>query len=153
MVGAFLFGQVFLDRQSVPKRKRGLYGLAILAISLTVTYGLGLYLQIGYTGGVNKNLSTDPACSGMVYSPYDNTCRPRLEINSGIYYLFPVIVFLLYGLNDAMLQTFAYWVIGAITDDCDQSARFAGYYKGYSLRVRPWRGASTTLWLTTHAPG
>jgi len=130
MLGAFLFGQLFLDCTRISKRNRGIYGFGIIVVNYMLNFGLGLYLEVGYMGGFAKNFETTPECEGKIWSPYTQTCRDRLDIAQSRIYFFPIFIFTYYGFNEAMMQTYAYWIMGAITDDCSESARFAGYYKG-----------------------
>jgi hypothetical protein len=62
----------------------------------------------GFEGGFDKN---DPLPGG----PIDMTQTSR--------YFYPWFCFMLYGFCDALLQTFAYWVMGAVTNDANVSAR------------------------------
>lgn len=41
-------------------------------------------------------------------------------------YFYPWACFMLFGFCDALLQTFAYWVMGAVTNDANVSARYRG---------------------------
>ncbi|KAF9105886.1 hypothetical protein BGX27_009409, partial [Mortierella sp. AM989] len=41
----------------------------------------------------------------------------------------PFILYFFYGIVDAMYQGYAYWLMGALTNDTAQAARFAGFYK------------------------
>ena len=40
------------------------------------------------------------------------------------------ILYLFYGFLDAMWQTYAYWLMGALSNDPRKLAYFAGFYKG-----------------------
>lgn len=40
------------------------------------------------------------------------------------------VLYLLYGLIDAMWQTYAYWLMGALSNNPHKLAYFAGFYKG-----------------------
>ena len=39
-------------------------------------------------------------------------------------------MYLFYGFLDAMWQTYAYWLMGALSNDSRKLAYFAGFYKG-----------------------
>lgn len=41
-----------------------------------------------------------------------------------------MILFMYCGLADSLVQTYAYWIIGAITNCPTTLSRFVGYYKG-----------------------
>jgi hypothetical protein len=47
MLAAWLFGQIFLDLHSLSRPARAKIGFLILAVTFTIAWGLGLYLQIG----------------------------------------------------------------------------------------------------------
>ncbi|KAI9026071.1 major facilitator superfamily domain-containing protein [Hyaloraphidium curvatum] len=114
MLGSWVLGQLFLDRKSMGRRKRAVWGGIILAAFFTVAWALGCYLQFGWRGGYSS-----PADVGQ-----------PIDITDSAAYAFPIVVFLLYGIGDAMLQVYAYYIMGALTDDLSKSAAYAGYYKG-----------------------
>lgn len=113
MLGSWLFGMMFLDNLKMSRRRRAIWGSVILSVFFTVAWALGCYLQLGWKGGFDKN-----------------DRPPVIDLQDSGDYIYPFFVFILYGIGDAMLQTFAYWVMGAITNDLVQSARYTGYYKG-----------------------
>eukprot|EP00123_Amoebidium_parasiticum_P017372 comp23823_c0_seq2/m.41523 comp23823_c0_seq2/g.41523 ORF comp23823_c0_seq2/g.41523 comp23823_c0_seq2/m.41523 type:complete len:469 (-) comp23823_c0_seq2:632-2038(-) len=128
MLGAFLFGKMFLDQPSMSRKKRATLGGMILAVFFTVAWGLGCYLQLGWQGGYDKpGYECDPKNANC---PADLAAKKRIDVNDGGMYIYPIICFLLYGMGDAMLQTYAYWIMGAITNDLSQAARYTGFYKG-----------------------
>jgi hypothetical protein len=67
-----------------------------------------LDVTVGYEGGYDRG---QPLNGGLI----DMTSR----------FFFPWFVFIWYGFNDALLQTFAYWLMGATTNDTAQAARYA----------------------------
>ncbi|EFJ06520.1 hypothetical protein SELMODRAFT_448749 [Selaginella moellendorffii] len=108
MLGATVLG--FLLDACHPRRKvRGFVGIAVVAVFGMVTWG----------GGLAKQLE---------YSRYD--LPPELDFKSGPEYAGPFILFVCYGLLDAMYQTLCYWTMGALTDDALALSRYAGFYKG-----------------------
>ncbi|KAJ2638240.1 hypothetical protein IW137_003685 [Coemansia sp. RSA 1287] len=42
----------------------------------------------------------------------------------------PIILYMLYGLGDALYQNLAYWIIGSLTNDSQRLSRYSGFYKG-----------------------
>ncbi|KAJ1940770.1 hypothetical protein FBU59_003707 [Linderina macrospora] len=42
----------------------------------------------------------------------------------------PITLYFACGLGDALYQSFAYWVIGALTNDNQKLSRYVGFYKG-----------------------
>eukprot|EP00123_Amoebidium_parasiticum_P012442 comp21356_c0_seq1/m.29321 comp21356_c0_seq1/g.29321 ORF comp21356_c0_seq1/g.29321 comp21356_c0_seq1/m.29321 type:complete len:485 (-) comp21356_c0_seq1:403-1857(-) len=115
MMGSFVFGRLFLDSAKYGRRHRAIYGGIVLGGIYTVTWALCCYLQIGWEGGFSKATHADFV---------------RIDIDDSVRYIYPICVFLMFGLSDSMLQTYAYWLMGAITNDLNQLARYAGYYKG-----------------------
>ncbi|KAK9675158.1 hypothetical protein K7432_018670 [Basidiobolus ranarum] len=108
MVGAYGMG-ILLDNARLNRRTRAIYGLAVVAVLNTITWGGGLASQLNYT---RENHPKDiDFLNGPGYGP-----------------LF--VLFLCYGLCDAVLQTYAYWLMGALSNDSQVLARYAGFYKG-----------------------
>ncbi|KAF4704431.1 DUF895 domain membrane protein, partial [Perkinsus olseni] len=103
-----------------PKRnlaRRAKNGFWFMCISFNITYALGCYLQYGYHGG---------------YDRYHNVVEPEDLIDlTDYYYWYPLIVYILYGFSDSVVQTFSYWIMGAIAgEDTGLAARYTGLYKG-----------------------
>lgn len=46
-------------------------------------------------------------------------------------YAGPVVLYTLYGLFDAVWQTYCYWIMGALTNETAMAARMAGFYKAW----------------------
>jgi hypothetical protein len=65
----------------------------------------------GFEGGYDRY-------SPLPAGPIDMTDTGR--------FFFPWFVFMWYGFNDALLQTFAYWLMGATTNDASVAARYCG---------------------------
>ncbi|KAF4668894.1 DUF895 domain membrane protein [Perkinsus olseni] len=116
MAGAWISGLI----QDDPKRnlaRRAKNGFWFMCISFNITYALGCYLQYGYHGG---------------YDRYHNVVEPEDLIDlTDYYYWYPLIVYILYGFSDSVVQTFSYWIMGAIAgEDTGLAARYTGLYKG-----------------------
>lgn len=115
MVGSYGLS-LTLDRRSWTRRKRGLVSLLITVCTINLAFALGCVVQYAYHGGFERAHPPD-------WIPIDFTESARAA--------FPIIVYILYGLGDAMWQTYAYWVMGSIAgSDTRLCARFAGFYKG-----------------------
>ncbi|ORY02727.1 MFS general substrate transporter [Basidiobolus meristosporus CBS 931.73] len=108
MIGAYGMGWL-LDNTKINRRTRALYGLTLLAILATAVWGGGLALQLQYT---RENHPKD------------------IDFINGPGWGGKFVLYLLYGLVDAVLQTYAYWLMGALSNDTHVLARYAGYYKG-----------------------
>ncbi|KAF8022366.1 hypothetical protein BT93_F0026 [Corymbia citriodora subsp. variegata] len=96
---------------SLPSRKmRGYVGTAIVALLGTAIWGGALANQ-------------------LKYSRHD--LPEKLDFkDSGSEYAGPFVLFLSYGLLDAMFQTLVYWFIGCLADDSETLSRYTGFYKG-----------------------
>ncbi|OQR92266.1 hypothetical protein ACHHYP_03863 [Achlya hypogyna] len=110
MVGAFVFGNFVLDKESLPRATRGKVGLAIATAITFLAWILGYVVQKDFTR-YDKPENIDFQESGRA--------------------AFPMIVFFIYGLVDAIYQNYVYWVIGAMTNDPLELARFVGLYKAF----------------------
>lgn len=118
MFGSVLFAKVV----DVPKNiTRSIYnrawrGYALVFVVVTISWAIGLYLQLGFRGGyVNV---TDLADEAIIdFQDKD--------------WVFPFFVMIGYGLADSIIQTFSYWIMSIIAgNDTVLAARYAGYYKG-----------------------
>ncbi|KAL0639889.1 hypothetical protein Q9L58_000980 [Maublancomyces gigas] len=111
IIGALAFG-FFLDNQKLSRRKRALFGWGILFLVVNAVWGGGLKPLIGS--------SRDKV---------EKEKNPQLDIydTNFTYYLF---LYLFYGFLDAVWQTYAYWLMGALSNEPRKLAYFAGYYKG-----------------------
>ena len=53
-----------------------------------------------------------------------------LNKHSDSQFLVYCFLYIFYGFIDAMWQTYAYWLMGALSNDPRKLAYFAGFYKG-----------------------
>jgi hypothetical protein len=104
--GSVMFG-TFLDLKRMGRRSRGLAGWGILLTLVMVIWGGGyVFLQ-----KENRDLPS-----------------PREDIfDSG--YTGHLFLYIFYGLLDSAWQTYAYWLMGALSNDPRKLAYFAGFYK------------------------
>ncbi|KAF9927954.1 hypothetical protein FBU30_002742 [Linnemannia zychae] len=122
IIGSIIYG-AFLDKKEWSRTTRARYGLFLLAAVLAATYAGGFVFQSkigpkGYIINEDGVAVKDPA-SWTVYDLVDQT--------SG--WIGPFILYFMYGITDAMYQGFSYWVMGALTNDTNQAAKYAGFYK------------------------
>ncbi|RKP12098.1 major facilitator superfamily domain-containing protein [Piptocephalis cylindrospora] len=108
MVGATILGR-FLDTPNLRRAVRATYSLIAIALLFTAVWAGGLVFQLRYSRH-DQPFNWDFTQSSRV---------------SG-----PIILYSLYGLLDAALQTWCYWVMGASTNDTGRLALYAGFYKG-----------------------
>ncbi|KAJ1019908.1 hypothetical protein NDA16_004189 [Ustilago loliicola] len=107
IVGAVILG-FLLDKLPMSRRNRGLVGLAVTATFTIIAYSWGIKYQL----------------------PITRATKWERKINySDAAFAEPISILVLYDLGDAFYQGLAYWIMGAITNDPFELARFAGMYK------------------------
>ncbi|KAJ1783788.1 hypothetical protein LPJ59_006498 [Coemansia sp. RSA 2399] len=109
MVGAYLIS-ILLDAKRFSRRKRGLIAFTLVFVFFNALWGgtLGVYLK-------------HPA--GL---PEDD----RMDFKESKRVAGYIILYLLCGVGDALYQSLAYWIIGALSNDNQKLSRYAGFYKG-----------------------
>ncbi|KAI8319179.1 hypothetical protein GQ54DRAFT_299545 [Martensiomyces pterosporus] len=119
--GAQMFGayalSFLLDNQNMSRKKRGLIAFGIVAVFFNVVWGGTLKLQLRYTHGPSATRPTDYPGGLIDFLEHSRAAGP-------------IILYLLYGVGDALYQNFAYWIIGSLTNDNQKLSRYAGFYKG-----------------------
>ena len=115
IVGSGCFG-IMLDWSTISRRARALLGWVSLFILVNVIWG-GAYAHVRHTCRTcdvpNENLGSN---KGM--DIFDKGYAGLL------------ILYILFGVLDAMYQTFAYWTMSSMSIQPRRLAYFAGYYKG-----------------------
>ncbi|KAJ1793734.1 hypothetical protein GGH19_003951 [Coemansia sp. RSA 1807] len=117
MAGAYALS-FLLDNQNMTRRRRGLFAFGIVAVFFNVIWGGTLKQQLRYTHGPLPSGETTDYPGGLL--DFMETKRA-----SG-----PIILYMLYGLGDALYQNLAYWIIGSLTNDSQRLSRYSGFYKG-----------------------
>jgi hypothetical protein len=107
IVGALIIGFFVLDGPPFKRRIRGFLGLAVVTIVTIVVWSCALAWQVTFTRHTKIHK--------MHYS------EPGYHTKGAIYFF--------YYFADAMYQALAYWIMGAISNDPFQLARYAGFYK------------------------
>ncbi|GAB2228524.1 hypothetical protein Droror1_Dr00022644 [Drosera rotundifolia] len=111
MVGSAGIGYL-MDFSFKSRRKRGLFGIAVVGLLGTVIWGGGLANQLRYSRGDESKIG-------------------KLDFkDSGAAYAGPFVLYFSFGLLDAMFQSMVYWVIGSLADDSETLSRYSGFYKG-----------------------
>ncbi|KAG0255995.1 hypothetical protein DFQ27_005967 [Actinomortierella ambigua] len=108
IVGSWSFAHI-LDLQDFNRRKRALLGLAIISVAFSATWVGGIFFQKQFT---------EPLAEKKDFQ------------KMGASYIGPLILYMLYGANDAAWQTYCYWLMGSLSNDATVLSRYAGYYKG-----------------------
>ncbi|KAF5377198.1 hypothetical protein D9615_006471 [Tricholomella constricta] len=101
-----------LDQQSIARRTRAFAGWAILLSMVFVVHIWAYFYQKDYT-----RESIPPDAEKMDIFDHRYTSR--------------VLLYIACGLLDAMWQTTAYWIIGAMSNDPGKLAHFTGFYKSF----------------------
>ncbi|PPQ97669.1 hypothetical protein CVT26_002481 [Gymnopilus dilepis] len=109
IVGSISIGAL-LDQKWISRRVRAFSGWTILFIMVFVVHIWAYFYQRTYT-----RESIPPDSSKM--DIFDHGYTPRIWL------------FIFCGLLDAMWQTTAYWIMGAMSNDPAKLAYFAGFYK------------------------
>ncbi|KAJ2272573.1 hypothetical protein EV176_003615, partial [Coemansia sp. RSA 451] len=109
MLGAYAIS-FLLDWQRLQRKTRGFIGFAIVFVVFNAIWGGTLALHNKYPEGIEAGSRLD----------FKDTKRA-----AG-----PIILYLLCGIGDALYQSMAYWIIGALTNDNQKLSRYAGFYKG-----------------------
>ncbi|KAG0276167.1 hypothetical protein BGZ96_003435 [Linnemannia gamsii] len=99
-----------LDNPNWSRRTRARYGFYVLTAFLIIIYAGGIAFQttIGLGNGGFKD--------------YD-------MVNTTSEWIKFWLLFFGYGASDALFQGFAYWIMGALSNDIHVVARFVGFYK------------------------
>lgn len=110
MAGSIAIGYV-MDFSFKSRRARGFTGISLVAVIGTIIWAGGLANQHGYS--------------------LDKLPEKKLDFkDSGIEFAGPFVLYMSYGLLDAMYQSMVYWLIGALADDSQTLSRYSGFYKG-----------------------
>jgi len=107
--GSLFIGYLILDQKRYRRRVRAFVGWAIVFAMVFVVHIWAYFYQRTYT-----RQSVSPATNIDIYSKD-----------------YPAHVWLMifYGLFDSMWQTYAYWLMGAMSNDLAKLAVYTGFYK------------------------
>ncbi|KAK9764298.1 hypothetical protein K7432_008305 [Basidiobolus ranarum] len=108
MLGAFTFGQ-YLDNPLCVRSKKARLGLLFVAFFTTATWLGCLFLELN-----------NPDVISLVSS--------RIDILDDSYGA-SLVLMLLSGFTDATVQSWCYWMMGAMTNNAMILSRYAGFYK------------------------
>jgi len=109
IVGALLTAAL-LDRKALKRRTRAFIGWTTLFLFVFFVHIWAYFYQKRYT---RETLAADPHRIDIFDSEYTGK----------------VFLYLFCGILDAMWQSFAYWLMGAMSNDPAKLAHFAGFYK------------------------
>uniref|UniRef100_A0A0D9W1S3 Major facilitator superfamily (MFS) profile domain-containing protein n=1 Tax=Leersia perrieri TaxID=77586 RepID=A0A0D9W1S3_9ORYZ len=111
MVGSAGIGYL-LDFGFESRRRRGLFGVALVAVLGTAIWGGGLANQLRYTDG--------------------KWGEKLIDFKEGRRYAGPFLLYFSYGLLDAMFQSLIYWIIGALANDTQILSRMVNQQSDWS---------------------
>ncbi|KAJ2740717.1 hypothetical protein GGI20_005659 [Coemansia sp. BCRC 34301] len=109
MVGAYAIS-FLLDTPRFARKTRGYIAFAIVFVVFNAIWGGSLALNIKY--------------------PKALTLDKRMDFTNSSDVSGPIILYVFCGIGDALYQSFAYWIIGALSNDNQLLARYIGFYKG-----------------------
>jgi MFS family permease len=109
IIGSVSIG-FLLDQKALGRRLRAFSGWTVLMVMIFIVHTWAFFYQKTYT-----RATTTPT-------------SPKIDIYSHNY---PsrIFLYIFCGLLDAMWQTTAYWLMGAMSNDPAKLAHFAGFYK------------------------
>ncbi|KAL7516811.1 hypothetical protein ACHAWX_001786 [Stephanocyclus meneghinianus] len=112
-ISSYVGGTYYLDRESIgARRQRAIRGLLMIS---AINIGQWVYALIyQFSTGYDKG----------------NVPDPLINYSDGAAFAVPFILFMYCGLADSLVQTYAYWIIGAISNNPKQLSMYVGYYKG-----------------------
>lgn len=110
MFGAILIG-LLLDTPKLSRRVRAFAGWGVLLLMVFFTHIWAYFYQREYT---RESLPKDP--------------NELMDFNDDGY-AGRIMMYIFMGVLDAMWQTAAYWLMGAMSNDAAKLAHFAGFYK------------------------
>ncbi|KAF9192553.1 hypothetical protein BGZ51_005350 [Haplosporangium sp. Z 767] len=112
----------FLDKKSWTRQTRARYGLILMAVVMVAVWAGGIVFQT--TFGPKSFILEDGVA---IKNPEDYYAIDLVKNTSD--YIGPFFLYFFYGVTDAMFQGYSYWLMGALTNDTNQAARYAGFYK------------------------
>ncbi|KAG0221787.1 hypothetical protein BGW41_006529 [Actinomortierella wolfii] len=105
--GSWSFARI-LDKKGLTRRKRALIGLTIISVAFSANWIGGIFFQKTFSEPLKERADFKKMGGG---------------------YVGPLILYMLYGVNDAAWQTYCYWLMGTLSNDATVLSRYAGYYK------------------------
>ncbi|KAK9713047.1 hypothetical protein K7432_006731 [Basidiobolus ranarum] len=106
ILGCMTFGQ-FLDNPLFTRPKRAILGLTFLTLFYTATWIGCIFMELS-RAEITKNSGID-----IVDNQYTGS----------------LVLLLLSGISDSMIQTWCYWLLGSITNNAMILSRCSGFYK------------------------
>ncbi|KAG0672442.1 hypothetical protein C6P40_003126 [Pichia californica] len=116
MIGAIVIGTI-LDLKWFKRSTRARIGWTFIFVITLAIWGGGYKFQKGFTradvtADVNGNIKLK-----------------QIDFKDGAY-IGPMFLYIFYGILDAMFQSYCLWLMGALSNDSETTAHYAGFYKG-----------------------
>ncbi|KAG0230577.1 hypothetical protein BGW42_000881 [Actinomortierella wolfii] len=124
ILASIAFG-AFMDKSAKLRTTRARWSLILMAVVLAATWAGGIAFQTTFGP---KAAIYDEQEKQWIKNPDDFHKDWDLESDTGKW-IGPFILYFMYGIVDAMYQGYSYWLMGALTNDTNTAARFAGFYK------------------------
>ena len=107
IIGTFGLSLI-LDNSKIGRKKRGLYGFVVTCIFVIATWiGGAVFQQLFTRQSVPPNVDWKDSNFGG-----------------------PFVLYFMYGVSDAMWQSWCYWIMGSLSNESYKLARYTGFYKG-----------------------
>lgn len=134
MVGAYFLGK-YLDDAKRPLRRRALNSIAMSGALVGLSWIAGAYVQYAYHIDDRKCTGSSPAewCSSkdiLAAKRLPAQDVEPLDVGNFGPVVAPGLVYLLFGLCDAFVQCWSYWLLGHLDESSAALSRSAGFYKG-----------------------
>ncbi|KAI9203134.1 major facilitator superfamily domain-containing protein [Polychytrium aggregatum] len=118
-IGSYFIAK-FLDNDRWSRSVRGKVGLAVVFVGNTAVWIGALF----YHQGPYKDIAASSTLSATKVDLFGTPGQTHPAM-WGI-----TIMYILGAALDAMFQSYAYWIMGALTNDYATLSRYGGYYKG-----------------------
>ncbi|KAL4075189.1 major facilitator superfamily domain-containing protein [Scleroderma yunnanense] len=109
--GSVFIGYFILDQKNLQRRARAFLGWIIVFLMVFVVHIWAYFYQKDYTR------QSETAQNAYKIDIYDSAFPAH------------VVLMIFYGFLDSMWQTYAYWLMGAMSNDMAKLAVFTGFYK------------------------
>eukprot|EP00958_Prasinococcus_capsulatus_P024092 scaffold3720_cov401-Prasinococcus_capsulatus_cf.AAC.15 len=110
LVGAILIGS-YLDRMRISTRRRALMSLMLQTVLVLCNWSLASWASISLRLGENSEVS------------------PPIDFKDGGRYASTASIYTFFGLCDALVQCWTYWLLGHLSSDPVTLSRYAGFFK------------------------
>ncbi|KAH0478046.1 MAG: hypothetical protein KVP17_003069 [Porospora cf. gigantea B] len=146
MLGASMLGK-FIDYPHWPMQKRGRVAWAFNVVLIIVSFGIAIILEVAFKCGSGLL----PGANGSGWDKGEGVCLPKegntgdpwcadnfvfhegcdIDMGSNSGYVGLLLSFMLMGFQDAVFQSFCYWLMSAAAgNSISRNVKYAACYKG-----------------------